>query len=91
MDASADAVVSMTMSTSVQDNSTQTETVFGLEDLPIVKEIVRKTIAKTRKAEAEQNIKLGDNMMNRPVNGIYTCPLCAKVNYRHAYMCVTEN
>jgi len=65
----------------VQDSETQTETVFGLEDLPVVKEIVRKTIAKTKRLEAEEAKRsMSVEAMNRHVNGIYTCPLCAKVS-----------
>ncbi|XP_060607847.1 zinc finger protein 354B-like isoform X2 [Ruditapes philippinarum] len=60
------------------DNETQTETVFGLEDLPTVKEIVRKTIAKTRKLEQEQH-KPTQDVTAGPINGIYTCNICAKV------------
>ncbi|WAR11965.1 ZN227-like protein [Mya arenaria] len=76
-----------TVISSVKDNTTQTETVFGLEDLPVVKEIVRKTIAKTKKLEAEaeaQKAPPPDHGMYRQtnMNGIYTCPLCAKV-YRN--------
>lgn len=63
----------------IKDNSTQTETVFGLEDLPTVKEIVRKTIAKSRKLEEEQNQRLQLETTPGPVNGIYTCTICAKV------------
>lgn len=62
----------------LRDNETQTETVFGLEDLPTVKEIVRKTIAKTRKLEQEQN-KTTQDVTAGPINGIYTCNICAKV------------
>ena len=81
-----DATVSMGVTTTLQDNETQTETVFGLEDLPIVKEIVRKTIAKTKRNEAEQFIKQTD-MGNRPINGIFTCPLCAKVTINLNLLC----
>lgn len=62
----------------LKDGETQTETVFGLEDLPTVKEIVRKTIAKTRKIEQEQQKPVPDFTAG-PVNGIYTCTICAKV------------
>ncbi|KAH3769966.1 zinc finger and SCAN domain-containing protein 2-like [Dreissena polymorpha] len=71
------------VTTTVCDSETQTETVFGLEDLPVVKEIVRKTIAKARKHEREQmQTQPVPDMLNRAVNGIFTCPICAKV-YRN--------
>lgn len=78
MDGGDSSAVSIASALSIQDRATQTETVFGLEDLPIVKEIVRKTIAKTKKNDADQYMRQPD-ISNRPVNGIYTCPLCAKV------------
>lgn len=64
--------------TRLRDGETQTETVFGLEDLPTVKEIVRKTIAKTRKLEQDQQKPVPDFTAG-PINGIYTCSICAKV------------
>lgn len=57
----------------------QTETVFGLQDLPTVQEIVRKTIAKTRRQEVTQHAA---DMASGPVNGIFTCAICGKV-YRN--------
>ncbi|KAL4234152.1 hypothetical protein ACF0H5_005805 [Mactra antiquata] len=59
---------------------TQTETVFGLEDLPTITKIIRNTIAKTR--QQEHDVKSAPDMSSGPVNGIYTCNICAKV-YRN--------
>lgn len=68
----------------LKDGMTQTETVFGLSDLPTVTEIVRKTIAKTKRLENEQHKPARDSSAG-PVNGIYTCTICAKV------MCASDN
>lgn len=72
-------VVQTASGTFIKDSYTQTETVFGLEDLPTVKEIVRKTIAKSRKLEEEQNQKSQLDTTPGPINGIYTCSICARV------------
>lgn len=60
-----------------KDCETQTETVFGLEDLPTITKIIRNTIAKTR--QHEQEVKPTSEVSSGPVNGIYTCNICAKV------------
>ena len=62
-----------------RNSATQTETVFGLQDLPTVKDIVRKTIAKAKLKELDQAQQPSLNY--GPVNGIYTCNICGKVGF----------